>query len=124
MSESVVRFALLLMRAVSRLPYPVVRRLGEFAGSLDTGDLGYLNGSVPVGFVYGSQLPESEAYVDSLADITFYYTKRASYEIAPGEISRVMFICSDYAPGQIIGNQCLGVEAPAEARAAGIHETL
>lgn len=34
MSESVVRFALLLMRAVSRLPYPVVRRLGEFAGSL------------------------------------------------------------------------------------------
>jgi KDO2-lipid IV(A) lauroyltransferase len=34
MSESLVRFALLLMRAVSRLPYPVVRRLGEFAGSL------------------------------------------------------------------------------------------
>lgn len=34
MSESVVRFALLLMRAVSRLPYPVVRRLGGFAGSL------------------------------------------------------------------------------------------
>ena len=34
MSESVVRFALLLMRAVSRLPYPVVRRLGDFAGSL------------------------------------------------------------------------------------------
>jgi KDO2-lipid IV(A) lauroyltransferase len=34
MSEPLVRFALLLMRAVSRLPYPVVRRLGEFAGSL------------------------------------------------------------------------------------------
>jgi KDO2-lipid IV(A) lauroyltransferase len=34
MSESLVRFALLLMRAVSRLPYPVVRRLGGFAGSL------------------------------------------------------------------------------------------
>ena len=34
MSAPLVRFALLLMRAVSRLPYPVVRRLGEFAGSL------------------------------------------------------------------------------------------
>lgn len=34
MSEALVRFALLLMRAVSRLPYPVVRRLGAFAGSL------------------------------------------------------------------------------------------
>lgn len=34
MSDSLVRLALLLMRAVSRLPYPVVRRLGEFAGSL------------------------------------------------------------------------------------------
>ncbi|MFO1299192.1 MAG: lipid A biosynthesis acyltransferase [Burkholderiaceae bacterium] len=34
MSDSLVRLALLLMRAVSRLPYPVVRWLGEFAGSL------------------------------------------------------------------------------------------
>ncbi|HRA79446.1 MAG TPA: lipid A biosynthesis acyltransferase [Burkholderiaceae bacterium] len=34
MSESLVRFALMLMRAVSRLPYPVVRRLGEAAGAL------------------------------------------------------------------------------------------
>lgn len=34
MSESLIRIALLLMRAVARLPYPVVRRLGEAAGSL------------------------------------------------------------------------------------------
>ena len=34
MSELLIRFALLLMRAVARLPYPVVRRLGEAAGSL------------------------------------------------------------------------------------------
>ena len=34
MSEALVRFALMLMRAVSRLPYPVVRRLGEAAGAL------------------------------------------------------------------------------------------
>ena len=34
MSEPLVRFALLLMRAVARLPYPAVRRLGEFAGAL------------------------------------------------------------------------------------------
>ncbi len=34
MSELPVRIALLLMRAVARLPYPVVRRLGEWAGAL------------------------------------------------------------------------------------------
>jgi len=34
MSEALVRFALMLMRAVSRLPYPVVRRLGEVAGAM------------------------------------------------------------------------------------------
>ena len=34
MSEPLVRFALLLMRAIARLPYPVVRRLGELAGVL------------------------------------------------------------------------------------------
>ncbi|MEB2352110.1 MAG: lipid A biosynthesis acyltransferase [Burkholderiaceae bacterium] len=34
MSEPLVRLALLLMRGISRLPYPLVRRLGEFAGAL------------------------------------------------------------------------------------------
>lgn len=34
MSEPLVRFALLLMRLVAKLPYPVVRRLGEWAGAL------------------------------------------------------------------------------------------
>ena len=34
MSESLVRLALLLMRVIVCLPYPVVRRLGEWAGLL------------------------------------------------------------------------------------------
>ncbi|MCZ7560041.1 MAG: lipid A biosynthesis acyltransferase [Burkholderiaceae bacterium] len=34
MSEPFVRFALLLMRGIARLPYPVVRRTGELAGAL------------------------------------------------------------------------------------------
>jgi len=33
-SEPFVRFALLLMRGIARLPYPVVRRTGELAGAL------------------------------------------------------------------------------------------
>ncbi|MEN6407330.1 MAG: PEP-CTERM sorting domain-containing protein [Thermoguttaceae bacterium] len=81
--------------------------LGEFAGSLNAGDIGYLSGSIPTGFTSGDQVPESEAYVDELAgglDISFYYTKRSGYEIAPGEVSRVMFLRSDYAPGQVVGS--------------------
>ncbi len=34
MSEPFVRFALLLVRGIARLPYPVVRRIGELAGAL------------------------------------------------------------------------------------------
>jgi len=33
-SEPFVRFALLLVRGIARLPYPVVRRIGELAGAL------------------------------------------------------------------------------------------
>ncbi|MBN1395349.1 MAG: PEP-CTERM sorting domain-containing protein [Pirellulales bacterium] len=88
--------------------------IGLFAGSAGYGDVGYLDGTLPGGFLAGGQDPYGSGFVDSLVsglEISFYYSKLLSLEIRPGENSRVMFVLSELAPGEVIGSVIDGTTA-------------
>ena len=81
--------------------------LGQFAGSVGSGEVGYLSGTSPTGFLNGGQLSEPNCFVDSMLsglEISFYYGKDTGTQIDVGECNRVLYIVSTYSPGMILGS--------------------
>ena len=81
--------------------------LAPFTGADDAVDLGYLNGTLPTGFVTGTaRPPESTAFVDAAAGpvVSFYFNGRYGAKIASGQHSEILYVRSQLTPDQINGN--------------------
>ena len=78
-----------------------------FADATSESNVGYLTGTVPVGFLAGGYIPEPDGYIESVgsgAEVSFYYTKREGRQIPTGGHSYVMYVVSDLPPSTISGN--------------------
>jgi hypothetical protein len=78
--------------------------LSAFAGTGATPAAGWLTGSVPEGFLAGSQVPEDTGFINAYDVLSLYFTQRAGAAITPGETSSVLYAVSTYTPQRIIGN--------------------
>lgn len=83
--------------------------LGMFAGTVTDTNVGYLpRMDVPVGFSSSetARPPEDTGFVNLVSDgsqVFIYHGWRENKSISPDELSRVLFIRSDYSPGNISG---------------------
>jgi len=80
-----------------------------FEGADGNTDLGFLNGSIPVGFDANTpaQSPGDKAVVKVLTtgpQISFYYTELFDCSIDVGEHSRAMYVLSVLPPSLVTGN--------------------
>ena len=77
--------------------------LWPFTDATDNTRMGWLS-DTPTGFLASGQAPESTGFIDDLPVVSFYYGKRNACDIDIGENSRVMYVLSALAPGEILGN--------------------
>ncbi|KPK76129.1 MAG: hypothetical protein AMJ79_08085 [Phycisphaerae bacterium SM23_30] len=77
--------------------------LYPFWGANDDLAMGYLTGDIPAGFSAGGNLPEDEGFVSEEL-VSIYFTLPPGAEISIGQSSAVLYLMSDYVPGEIVGN--------------------
>lgn len=77
--------------------------LWPFTDATDNTRMGWLD-DTPDGFLAGGQTPESTGFIDDLPVVSFYYGKRNACDIDINEHSRVMYVLSQLAPDEVLGN--------------------
>ncbi|MDD4888376.1 MAG: PEP-CTERM sorting domain-containing protein [Phycisphaerae bacterium] len=83
--------------------------VSPFRGATGVTRMGYLTASVPDGFLAGvDQASESTGNVNVSTSagpiVSFYFSDRYGYSIAPGEQSAVLYVMSDLPPDEAFGN--------------------